>query len=475
MESEGVINHDGDSNVEQISKVNDLDSEWYERFSEHGRFEAYEYFDGDKDYRNAHREVFFRGEIENPTLDYPKLDIAKLQERESELLRLKRDLLMKETNKIVREAYRPKLNEKIAELRMLQAASIGDMRRFRRYSEFIYGKPSNNVFAYTVNELKKQANNVIEEASNKSYEEMGIDYQELSSTAEELIRILPDMPEVTIAELPDDKTIQTAKETTLNEFGNIITLPEADTTYKPEDLLNVFSEAIEEMELQGWTVIEDDSSATAIRASQESKEVKVPRSDRSFDSLKVQQLIVHELGTHAKRRDRGERSRLMLLGLGLDRYEGGEEGVATMREQTIVGKVDEFAGFVGHLSIGLAYGLDGSPRDFRQVFEITKLYYKMKGLLAGKTKEKAERYADLNAWNRTVRTFRGTDSATPGVAFTKDIVYREGNIAVWNIVKKNPEEMMRFSVGKYDPSNPRHIWILDQLGITDTDLEELIN
>ena len=41
MESEGVINHDGDSNVEQISKVNDLDSEWYEIFSEHGRFEAY--------------------------------------------------------------------------------------------------------------------------------------------------------------------------------------------------------------------------------------------------------------------------------------------------------------------------------------------------------------------------------------------------------------------------------------------------
>lgn len=28
-------------------------------------------------------------------------------------------------------------------------------------------------------------------------------------------------------------------------------------------------------------------------------------------------------------------------------------------------------------------------------------------------------------------------------------------------------------VGKYDPTNPCHIWILDQLGITDGDLERL--
>jgi hypothetical protein len=56
---------------------------------------------------------------------------------------------------------------------------------------------------------------------------------------------------------------------------------------------------------------------------------------------------------------------------------------------------------------------------------------------------------------------------------TRDIVYREGNIGVWRVVKNNPEEERRFSVGKYDPANPRHIWILEQLGISDEDLDNL--
>jgi hypothetical protein len=62
---------------------------------------------------------------------------------------------------------------------------------------------------------------------------------------------------------------------------------------------------------------------------------------------------------------------------------------------------------------------------------------------------------------------------TPGACFTKDIIYREGNIAIWETLYKNIPEMQRWNVGKYDPSNPRRIWVLDQLGITDTDLEKL--
>ncbi len=62
-----------------------------------------------------------------------------------------------------------------------------------------------------------------------------------------------------------------------------------------------------------------------------------------------------------------------------------------------------------------------------------------------------------------------------GVCLTKDIIYRQGNIAVCQLLGKNPEELLRFSVEKYDPANPRHIWILDQLGITEKDLDHLNN
>ena len=50
------------------------------------------------------------------------------------------------------------------------------------------------------------------------------------------------------------------------------------------------------------------------------------------------------------------------------------------------------------------------------------------------------------------------------------MIYREGNIGVWDVIRNNPDEMTRFSVGKYDPSNSRHIYVLDQLGISDEDL-----
>ena len=68
---------------------------------------------------------------------------------------------------------------------------------------------------------------------------------------------------------------------------------------------------------------------------------------------------------------------------------------------------------------------------------------------------------------------RSTDCKTPGTVFTKDIVYREGNIGVWELIRTSPNEMKRFNVGKFDPTNPRHLWILTELGITENDLKGL--
>ena len=63
--------------------------------------------------------------------------------------------------------------------------------------------------------------------------------------------------------------------------------------------------------------------------------------------------------------------------------------------------------------------------------------------------------------------------ATRGVCCTKDIVYREGNIGVWDVLGKNPQELVRLSVGKYDPANSRHVYMLEALGITDQDIADL--
>jgi len=163
----------------------------------------------------------------------------------------------------------------------------------------------------------------------------------------------------------------------------------------------------------------------------------------------------------------------MLLGLGLDRYLRGDEGIATLREQSLEDKIEDFSGLGGHLAIGLAIGLDGQPRDFRSVYKIMESYFLFNNLKEGKTLAEAKEEAQKTAWDRCIRTFRGSDCKTPGICFLQDIVYREGNIAVWQVIKDNPAEMLRFNIGKYDPSNYRHIWILEQLGITDQDLADL--
>jgi hypothetical protein len=101
--------------TEQTSKVeNDLpfDSQWYSDFEKLGSFQAYEYLDGDKSVRAEQKEKFLKGEVENPILDYPKLDSEKLLEQEQELLKLKKDILREEENEIVKQTYRWKVNEK---------------------------------------------------------------------------------------------------------------------------------------------------------------------------------------------------------------------------------------------------------------------------------------------------------------------------------------------------------------------------
>jgi len=90
-----------------------IDNLWYERFQPIGSFQAYEYLDGNKQYREQQKQEFLNGHIENPTLDYPKIDPERLESDERSLLELKRDIIAQEPNETVKQAYRWRLNEKI--------------------------------------------------------------------------------------------------------------------------------------------------------------------------------------------------------------------------------------------------------------------------------------------------------------------------------------------------------------------------
>lgn len=453
-------------NLEYQQKQNNeaeaLDDKWFSRFEEIGTFQAYEYFNGDSNIRNAQKESFLNGEIENPDLDYPLLDTERISSMESSLIQLKKDILETETSDIVRDVYRWKINEKIAELRMMLASQSGDMKRFERYSRYVYGSPSDEVFNYTIYNLTRKVSKALDS-----------DNSDIKSAAETLMAVIQELDIENIATdivPPSNDVIQLARIYSKKEFDNILNIPLEDGKHDSNSIRNAFEIALRELNADGWeaTVVNNSNS---ISTNQENKNVTIPESRVIASKTSLQSLLIHEVGTHVARRVNGERSKLKLLSLGLDRYEQGEEGVATMREQALKPTVNDFSGLEGHLAISLAMGLDGSKRDFRETYQVLEKYFYFKALLAKKSPEEASISSKNNAWNRCIRTFRGTDCKTAGVCFTKDMIYREGNIGVWDVIKNNPDEMMRFSVGKYDPSNSRHIYILDQLGISDDDLE----
>lgn len=211
---------------------------------------------------------------------------------------------------------------------------------------------------------------------------------------------------------------------------------------------------------------------TEIKASvsvdHENKCIHIPKL-RTISSEKLEVLLVHEVGSHLLRRLSGEKSTLLLLSLGLDRYEAAEEGIATLLEQALLQEeLKEFSGGPKDLAISLAEGLDGTPRDFREIFNIMEKYYYFAQLInTNQNTEEVKNSSQDLAWNRAVRTFRGTTCKQKGICFTKDLIYKQGNIKIWDLISRKPGEIKNFFLGKYDPTNPEHITILSNLGIID--------
>lgn len=427
----------------------EFDSSWYLKFQEHGNWEAFDQLGGERDVRDAQKEAFLRGEIENPTLDYPYLAEFPFDDYEAGLLKLKAAIISQEEVEAVREAYRWKINEKLAELRMLRAAQQGDIRRFKHYSHFVYGGPSKEVFDFTVNKLHEEI------------AQLDILDLRVYNVAASLRDSLP-LPTETSITLPDERLFKRIQQMVQSELKELASEPLTEESYAADDVKKVLDRVLEKIGAEGWsTEISRNRDNMSISQSKQ----KVQTSERPQKGVRLKKLIEHEIGKHVRRRLHGEESPLQLLGLGLDRYERGEEGVATLAEQGLDQRFTDYTHLDAFMGIALAKGVDGTPRNFREVFTILEKIYAIKYFNEDMPYEKAMKQARNDAWDRCVRTFRGTDCKTRGACLTKDIIYREGNIWVWNTIDDRPSELDRLNMGKYDMANDRHMWVLSQLGL----------
>ena len=332
---------------------------------------------------------------------------------------------------------------------MLRATKNGDDRKFSRYADFIYGKPGVDDTGYIVEHVKEL---IIANQESENNEKQA---------AIQRLRQLFDGVSMEAGEGADKSILPDGQ----NIPGTLASVDEA---------VEAFENALQEIGADEWKVVVDSKAGISnFSVSQEHKVVRIPSEEkllaREISKKKLQGLLEHEIKTHVARRSNGERSKLQLLGLGLDRYLKAEEGVATYAEQQVTG-AKEFAGVPRFLAIALAKGINGKPLDFQQTHMLMTDYR----LLASPKKDVTLEQARSTAYNDCVRIFRGTTCKTPGAVYPKDMSYF-GNRAIWTLVSKNSDVVETFTVGKYDPNNDEHVALLTQLGILDSDLEKLEN
>ena len=270
-----------------------LDEKWYDRFEFVGGFQPYTYFDDISHDREKQKKLFINGEIEYPQLEYPRINPNELDYREQELIKLKEDILKEESDATMRQMYRWKINEKVAEIRMMRATLNGNDKNFDRYSSFVYGTPEKNIHNYTMWKVEQKMHDIISSADDSTTQQI--------EAAQRVAYLTKSSSPSTVA--PHEKT-------------DPIHFISSQERYTAEDIKKAFENALSSKKIEGWDVLLDPH-IKAISASQDDKKIKIPAT-QTVSGLKIQGLIEHEIFTHAQRRSAGDRTKIHLLGLGLD-------------------------------------------------------------------------------------------------------------------------------------------------------------
>ena len=417
-----------------------LDQKWFEQL----RVLSSKTEEGEWIQRSMHieadeQEQFLADDIENPQFAYAVGVPTKLLDEE--ITAFLSDLALTEKDAIVLDLYNRKLAHQLTRSHLLTASYAGNDEQFYKLSTELYGKPSKRYFSYIAKQLQRLCKETMSDdpATRRLCRIVSkIDTKKVDIDAAMLPPVVVDSPRITsIAQV------------------------EA-----------IFTGALAQYGLKGWTLAVDQTGKrTRFSVNNQQKVINIPAEQQllarasQLTEVNIEALAAHEIGVHARRSAAGEASKLQLLRLGLDTYLLGEEGVAGYVQQQVEGAT-EFYGFDRYMAASFAIGLDGEKRDFRGVFSIMVDYYIMRyATAAGVTNKILKERAQQAAWEVCVRVFRGTTGQTPGCIYTKDIVYLEGNISIWNLLTEKPHVFPDLFVGKFNPLSSRHIKSLQTLGI----------
>ena len=372
----------------------------------------------------------------------------------------------KSLDEAIIQAYRWRVNTEIAKLHILQASEAGNMRSFVRWNKFVYGKPDRDIYLAALDFVATDAEDLILEHGYDSVP---------GQAAQEVLD--------GIAENRGDRQIIVPDETTFNEVshdhtkaGGYYSLLLAGVHF-PEGRIDQFTgEPIIRQVLgnlsSGYDIEEINGSTWSVKHGK--RVVGQPRK-YSLPLNRFAGLVLgHEIGTHILERVNGERGPLRLVKTGLDRYERGAEGRAIIREQVRYDTFEKFSKtsrwvdiLRRHIAISYACGLDDDkPKTSSETYafmntidEMYQLRSQPGDFVAAKKK------ADKKTGDLILRILKGTNGQAGG-AYLKDLVYLEGNVRAWEAARdRGPGAISEGDHGKFDITNPRHMDLLESVGL----------
>ena len=391
-------------------------------------------FKPEGDHAKEQQQLFFAGEIRNPNFSYPQL--APVGETEALIEELNVTLATWQDNSPLGQLYRALFEERRAMQLMCAGAVLRDSSQFHAGNELLWGAPRPDVCASIVADLRQRAQKTIEK-NDKAVDE-----------ARALITALQSFDEGPIL-LPNKDQFAESQHLLLGILEDLH-IPDGYPTeghWEGPMMAEVLTKMFAAAGANLWRVVlVDDQQRLSVH--RDLREVRMPRG-RKLTAARARETCGHE-GLHVYRALKGEQTGYYILYMGTAYYIYAEEGSTTALTQAMKGSITRHASEELYMAQCLAYGVDGTQRDFRDVYEWLVAYFRFSSAKASAATKSAES-PEQRAWTVALRTFRGTTCDVPGVYYGFGRAYAEGNLAVWNLLINQPERVPYFSIGKFSP------------------------
>lgn len=429
-------------------------------------FQAYESFKPIVTIANQQRQAFLAEEIVNPKPGLADIDETLLSESTNRLHQL---LGLVETgiddSPLRIDAFYEIIAERLASYYFVrQANRVNKMdqsspeydyevNRLQELNDSLYGQPEKEVFDTLVSEEIDIANHALTVAGSEIERQIVSEYLDLLPNTE---------MESRQHYLPKDSTVIHYQQIVKEYYAEVLDALEIDDSrsYEPADMVELFQQAIDILDIKNWRA-EIEVGGTNLNTDQTNQIVNIGETRKAIKGKTLRGLILHEVGVHVLRRAKGEETdNPLLYNLGLAGYYTNEEGLGKFVEQALAGEAS-VAGINHYLNASLSLGLDGVPRDFREVYEIAWRRAIVAKIGQGdQIDETIINSAKLTAYNSVFRIRRGIPADVKGVAFTKDLAYFNGTANIWHFLEKNIGDegiLERVLIGKHDPLRADHV------------------